>query len=91
MFIMEKMTGIKAPGFNIPIWLALGAGYIDELVEGKLMGRSPRIPVSAVKASRHFRHFECSKAIRELGLPQTPIEASFEKAIRWFRQNGYAK
>lgn len=88
---LEKITGIKAPGFNIPAWVALSAGYVDELVEGRIMRRYPRIPVSAVKASRHFRHFDCSKAVRELELPQTPVEISFRKAVNWFRQNGYAK
>lgn len=91
MLILEKITGIKAPRLNIPIWFALGAGYADEFVEGKLLGRYPRIPVSAVKASRKIRHFDCSKAIGELGLPQTPIEISFGKAVDWFRNNGYVK
>jgi dihydroflavonol-4-reductase len=89
--ILEKQTGIRAPRFNIPIWFAQGAGYVDQFVEGKLMGRYPRIPVDAVKASRKFRHFDCSKAIKELGLPQTPVESAFESAVKWFRQNGYAK
>jgi dihydroflavonol-4-reductase len=91
MAILEKTTGIKAPRFDIPIWCALGAGYMDEFFEGKVLRRHPRIPVSAVKASRHFRHFDCSRAIRELGLPQTPIEESFARAVKWFRDNGYVK
>ena len=91
MGILEKITGIKAPRINIPIGLALSAGYIDEFFEGKLMGHAPHIPLGAVKAARKFRHFDCSKALYELGLPQTPIEQSFEKAVNWFRQNGYAR
>jgi dihydroflavonol-4-reductase len=91
MLILEKITGIKAPRFDIPIWCALSAGYVDEFIEGRILRRAPRIPVSAVKASRHFRHFDCSKAVRELGLPQTPVESSFLKAVEWFRENGYVK
>jgi len=30
-----------------------------------------------------------SKAIRELGLPQTPLERAFSQAIAWFRENSY--
>jgi dihydroflavonol-4-reductase len=55
-----------------------------------MLKRQPRIPVDAVKASRKNRHFDCSKAVRELGLAQTPVEEAFEKAIRWFIQNGYS-
>jgi dihydroflavonol-4-reductase len=91
MSILEKLTGIKAPRFDIPIWVALSAGYVDEFIEGKLIGHYPRIPVAAVKASRKFRHFDCSKSMQELGLPQTPVEVSFGKAVKWFRENGYAR
>ena len=89
--ILERITGIKAPKFKIPIWIALGAGYADELVSGKILGRRPRIPVAGVKTARKFRHFDCSKAVLELGFLQTPVEESFEKAVRWFRQNGYVR
>lgn len=87
--ILQEVTGIKAPRFDIPFWMALGAAYIDEFFYSKVLGRHPHIPISAVKTARKFRHFDCSKAVRELGLPQTPVEESFEKAVRWFRQNGY--
>ena len=30
-----------------------------------------------------------SKAIRELGLPQTPLEIALAEAVRWFRDHGY--
>jgi dihydroflavonol-4-reductase len=32
-----------------------------------------------------------SKAIRELGLPQTPLETAFAEAVAWFRENGYIR
>jgi dihydroflavonol-4-reductase len=91
MSILEKVSGVKASRLNIPIWFALCAGYADQLVEGSLMRRYPHIPVSAVKASSHFRHFDCSKAIKELRLPQSSIESAFEKSVKWFRDNGYVK
>lgn len=88
--ILEQITGIKAPRLKIPIWIALGAGYADEFVSGRIRGRCPRVPVAGVKTARKFRHFDCSKAIGELGLSQKPVEEALEKAVRWFRQNGYA-
>ena len=86
---LERITGIKAPNLCIPLWLALGAAYTDEFVSGKVLKRHPRIPVAAVKAACKFRHFDCSKAVGELGIPQTPVEEALEKARQWFRQNGY--
>jgi dihydroflavonol-4-reductase len=32
-----------------------------------------------------------SRAIRELGLPQTPLEVAFREAVAWFREHGYAR
>jgi dihydroflavonol-4-reductase len=89
MGILEEITHIKAPRLKIPIWLALGTAYTNEFFSGTILRRQPRIPVAAVMAARRFRHFDCSKAISELGLPQTPVEEALEKAVRWFRQHGY--
>ena len=32
-----------------------------------------------------------SRAIRELGLPQTPLATAFEAAVAWFRAHGYVR
>ena len=31
-----------------------------------------------------------SKAVNELGLPQTPIETAVRDSVQWFREHGYA-
>jgi len=88
---LEAITGIRASNVRVPLWLALVAAFVDEFISGTLLRRAPRIPISAVRTARKFRHFDCSKAIRELGLPQTPIEESLGAAVAWFRQNGYVR
>ena len=30
-------------------------------------------------------------AVNKLGLPQTPVRETVEKAVNWFRENGYVK
>jgi len=34
-------------------------------------------------------YFDAGKAVRELGLPQTPIEEAVIDAVRWYERNGY--
>ena len=34
-------------------------------------------------------YFDAGKAVRELGLPQSPVEDALERAVKWFRDNGY--
>jgi len=89
--VLEAITGIRASNVRIPIWLALGAAYVDEMVRGNIFHRPPRIPISAVKTARKIRHFDCSKAVQELGLAQTPTEESLRKAVSWFREHGYIR
>ncbi len=34
---------------------------------------------------------DCSKAITQLGLPQTALDQAFSEAVAWFRENGYGR
>ncbi|MGE5295705.1 MAG: hopanoid-associated sugar epimerase [Solirubrobacterales bacterium] len=87
--LLGQISGRKPPRWRLPLRAALAAAYADEFVRGKLLGREPRIPVAGVKAAGKRRFFDCSKARRELGLPQTPIPQTLEKAVDWFRTHGY--
>jgi dihydroflavonol-4-reductase len=35
--------------------------------------------------------FDPTKAIRDLGLPQTPVREALRKAVVWFIENDYVK
>jgi dihydroflavonol-4-reductase len=55
----------------------------------KLTGRAPATTVkNSAYAMEHF-YVDASKAVEELGLPQTPIETALNDSIEWFRVNGY--
>lgn len=86
--ILEQITGIPAPRRRIPLWVALGAAYVDGLV-CRIRRCPPHVPVVGVKLAAKHMYFDASKAVRELGLPQTPVEQALERAVRWYRENGY--
>ena len=88
---LATVTGRRAPNVRIPLGLAVAAGAVDELVRGKMLKRHPRIALAAVRTARKIRHFGCSKAIEELGLPQSPIEGALLRAVDWFREHGYVR
>jgi dihydroflavonol-4-reductase len=52
-------------------------------------GGKPRFELDAVRLSRKKMFFNSGKAVRELGLPQTPVEEALGRAVAWFRQQGY--
>lgn len=86
--ILSRLTGVKAPSIKLPRLAILPLAYGNQWLSN-LTGRAPRIPLEGVKMAKYKMHYDCSKAIRELGIPQTPPEVALEKAVRWFREHGY--
>ncbi len=87
--ILSQLTGVKAPSIKLPRLAILPLAYANHWI-ANLTGQPPRIPLEGVKMAKYKMHYDCSKAIRELGLPQTPPDVALEKAVRWFRKHGYA-
>ena len=68
--------------------LLLRIGYVFEF--GSAITRKPPVvTASEVRIGKKQEYYDCSKAVKELGLPQTPIEEAIRKALEWFRGNGY--
>ncbi len=88
--VLEELTGIPAPGYRTPYWVALGAGYAYQALSW-FTGRAPRVPLAGVRMAKHKMYFSAAKAIRELGLPQTPPRQALADAAEWFLRNGYVK
>ena len=87
--ILSRLTGVKAPTIKFPRLAILPLAYLNQWI-ANLTGQPPRIPLEGVKMAKYKMHYDCGKAIRELGIPQTPPEVALEKAVRWFRDHRYA-
>ena len=87
---LEKITGVPAPKLKLPYWVAYRVAEISELI-AFVTGKAPQATKAGVTMARHKMWFDPGKAIRELGLPQTPPEQAFTDAVAWFRANGYVK
>ncbi|MFO0700317.1 MAG: NAD-dependent epimerase/dehydratase family protein [Nitrospira sp.] len=87
--ILSTLTGLKAPAVKLPRGAVLPLAYLNHWF-ANLTGHPPRIPLEGVKMAKYKMHYDCTKAIRELGLPQHPPEVALGKAVRWFKSHGYA-
>lgn len=88
--LISEVAGVKPPKIKIPYYLAIALGYMFEL--GAYITKKPPVTTaSEVKIGRKYEFYDCSKAVKELGLPQTPIRASIERAVNWFKENGYIR
>jgi dihydroflavonol-4-reductase len=90
LLALEELTGEPAPKFKVPYSIALAAAYCDEAISS-ITGKPPKAPLAGVRMAKYKMFFNPAKAIRELGLPQTPPRQAFSEAIAWFRANGYIK
>lgn len=89
--LMAGLTGRPVPRVRVPYVMALAAAYVDAAFARVVPGREPFASPVAVKLSRKKMFFSPNKAVRELGLPQTPILGALREAIAWFEQNGYVR
>lgn len=88
--VLGEISGIAAPKFRVPYAMALAAAYVNE-AGAKITARPPRAPLAGVRMARYKMWFNPAKAIRELGLPQTPPRQALADAVEWFRVNGYVR
>jgi len=88
--VLGRLTGIRPPRVKVSAGMILPLAWASEWVADHLTGRPPLIAVDAVRMARKTMFFDGGKAIRELGLPQSPIEDALARAVRWFREHGHA-
>ena len=86
--VLAEITGQPAPRWKIPYGVAFLAACANETLSF-FTHRPPKAPLAGVKMALTKMYFNPAKAIRELGLPQTPPKQALADAVEWFRTNGY--
>ena len=86
--LLTRLTGIPAPRLRVPYAVAYAAAVAAEGLS-RLTGKPPRIPLTGVRMARKIMFFDAGKAVRELGLPQTPVEEALREAVGYFTAHGY--
>jgi dihydroflavonol-4-reductase len=85
---LEGISGLSAPRIKLPHTPVLLAAHVNEVIS-RFTGKAPMIPLAGVRMAGKRMFFDSSKAKRELGLPQRPVEQALSKAADWFRNEGY--
>lgn len=89
--ILGRIVGMRPPRLKVPAAAILPLAHLSEWIADRLTGQPPLVAVDAVRMARKRMFFDPGKAVRELGLPQSPVEDALAGAVRWFRANGYAR
>lgn len=85
---LARISGKKAPVTRIPYAVAYAAG-LASTAWANLTGHEPAAPLEGVKMARKKMFASHAKAGRELGYAPGSADTALEKAVRWFRANGY--
>jgi len=88
--LLAEVSGKPQVRLHIPHWVAQNWSYIDTAMARLNPKRVPAATPDKVRLSRRYEFFDPGKAVRELGLPQTPARVALGKAVEWYRAHGYA-
>ncbi len=88
--VLAELTGLPAPRWRIPWWVARLAASVDE-ARARFTRRPPRASRAGVRMARYKMFFSPARALRELDLPQTPPRQALAEAVEWFRAHGYVR
>jgi dihydroflavonol-4-reductase len=85
--LIAQIGGGKSPSIRIPKSVAVFSGYLYKGL-ADVIKKPPVTTAAWVRVGSEYSFWDSSKAINELGMPQTPIRESISSAVGWFRANG---
>ena len=88
--ILAEFTGGRPPWLRVPYAVAWCSAVCSEAV-ARVSGGTPKVPLPAVRMAKKRMYFSAAKAVRELGLPQTPARDALYDAAEWFAEHGYVR
>jgi dihydroflavonol-4-reductase len=85
---LSEISGRPAPKLRIPYAVAFTVGVLNT-GWAQVTGRTPQAPLDAVRMARKKMWVSHAKAASALQFRPGAVEAALERAVNWFRENGY--
>lgn len=87
--MIGRIAGVEGVATReVPANVMLRVARLMELWS-KITGKAPVTTYKNTMFILQENFVDATKAVTELGLPQSPIEQAIEDSINWFRENGY--
>jgi dihydroflavonol-4-reductase len=83
-----EIAGLEPPKVTLPRPVGLAVAQAFESWAKHVSHGEPRVTVKGAQYMQSRLWFDCSKARRELGMPETPLAESVKRAIDYFRRTG---
>ena len=86
--VVTDVAGLRPITRPLPAPVIRGIAWFAERY-ARYTHEMPYVTREAAEYSLQRHFYDASKARRELGLPSTPLRQTVERAVAWYRQNGY--
>jgi dihydroflavonol-4-reductase len=87
---IAAIVGRRPPVLRLPRAAIYPFAFGAECV-ARFTGRAPFATVDGLRLSRHYMHFDDTKARRELGYTSRPYREALAEAVAWFAEAGYLR
>ncbi len=84
--LIMEVRGVRKPVAIVPHRVARFAGRVGVRWARHVSGRAPIFTPASIDIAGLGLRADCAKAVRELGLPQTPIREALDDALQWFER-----
>ena len=88
LHLLSDVSGRPAPRVRLPAAPLIPFAYLNAAWSA-VTGTVPRLTPDTARMAHHYMFYDQGKAVRELGLPQTPAREALRQAVVWFEENGY--
>ena len=85
--LMAKSIGVKAPAIRLPKFVVLFYGILCSATS-KVSKKNMPLNFPMARIANEGVYYNSSKAIKELGLPQTPITVAIKECYGWLKKEG---
>lgn len=85
----QRIIGVSRRVWEIPSSWVLAAGHAAGMWADHVSHRAPVVTAPAARIGTLGLAADCARAVRELGMPQSPIEDALRDALAWFAAEGY--
>jgi dihydroflavonol-4-reductase len=82
------VAGTKPPRVELPRQIGTSLAWAMEHWDTRIRRTEPRVTLKSAQYVQRRVWFDTTKARRELGLPETPLATSIERAVRYYRESG---
>jgi len=87
--LISRAAGRPERTVRLPYAVAVAAARMDAL-RVRLTGGEPAIPLEGVRMGRLEMYSSSARAVAELGYRPSSADDAIDRAVRWYRENGYA-